>query len=77
MRESRTIPTQKSVKAMGRTGDVDVNYAVTECPNRTFAGAELVAAFFDVCSTFYWTEKKWVMDVSMYTEAIPPTIMML
>ena len=66
-----------SVEAMGRTGDGDVDYAVPECPDGIFVGAQIVAAFFDVCLTFYWLEKKWVTDVSMYTAAIPPTVMML
>ena len=66
-----------SVEAMGRTGDGGVDYAVPECPDGIFAGAQIVAAFFDVCLTFYWIEKKWVTDVSMYTAAIPPTVMML
>lgn len=66
-----------SVQAIGRTGDDEVDFAVPECPDGIFTGEQMIAAFFDVCLRFYWIEKRWVTDVSMYTAAIPPTVMML
>lgn len=66
-----------NAEATGRTGDEGTDYMVPECPNETFTGAQLIAAFFDVCLTFYWIEKGWLTDVCMYIAAIPPTIMML
>lgn len=68
---------ENSVRVTGRTGDEETDYIVPECPEGIFSGEQVVAAFFDVCLTFYWIEKKWVTDVSMYTAAIPPTVMML
>ncbi|KAF1833155.1 hypothetical protein BDW02DRAFT_570352 [Decorospora gaudefroyi] len=61
----------------GRTGDGGVDYVVPECLDGAFTGARLVAAFLDVCLTFYWIEKMWLSDVCMYTAAIPSTVMML
>jgi len=51
-------------------------YPVPLCADGEFSTAQLVAAFVDVCLTFYWLEKKWITDVSMYSAAIPPTVMM-
>jgi hypothetical protein len=65
------------VDHQGRTGDGEVDYAVPECAEGKFSGMDMVGAFLDVCLTFYWIEKRWISDVSMYTAAIPPTVMML
>jgi hypothetical protein len=51
-------------------------FAVPLCSDGEFSTAQLVAAFVNVCLTFYWLERKWVSDVSMYSAAIPPTVMM-
>jgi hypothetical protein len=51
-------------------------YSVPLCADGEFSTAQLVAAFVEVCLTFYWLEKKWITDVSMYSAAIPPTVMM-
>lgn len=61
----------------GRTGDGGIDYVVPECLDGTFTGSHIVAAFLDVCLTFYWLEKSWLTDVCMYTAAIPSTVMML
>jgi hypothetical protein len=61
----------------GRTGDDKVDYAVPECAEGDFSGMDMVGAFLNVCLTFFWIEKRWISDVSIYTAAIPPTVMML
>lgn len=50
--------------------------SVPLCADGEFSCAQLVAAFLEVCLTFYWLERKWITDVSMYSAAIPPTVMM-
>lgn len=52
-------------------------YSVPLCADGEFSTAQLVSAFSDVCLTLHWLEKKWITDVSMYSAAIPPTVMML
>jgi hypothetical protein len=59
----------------GRTGDDE--YVVPQCADGKYTGAQIIGAYLDACLTFYWIEKKWVSDVSMYSAAIPPTVMML
>jgi hypothetical protein len=65
------------VDRQGRTGDGEVDYAVPECAEGDFSGMDMVGAFLNVCLTFFWIEKRWISDVSIYTAAIPPTVMML
>ena len=51
-------------------------YSVPLCADGEFSTKQLVSAFVDVCLTFYWLERKWITDVSMYSAAIPPTVIM-
>jgi len=65
------------VDHQGRTGEGEVDYAVPECAEGDFSGMDIIGAFLNVCLTFFWIEKRWISDVSIYTAAIPPTVMML
>ncbi|KAE8444452.1 hypothetical protein EG329_000543 [Mollisiaceae sp. DMI_Dod_QoI] len=51
-------------------------YMVPLVSNNEFNGAQLLAAFMDVCLTVYWIEKSWITDVSKYDATIPQSVIM-
>jgi hypothetical protein len=52
------------------------SYKTPLCGDGEYSGSQMLAASMDVLVTYYWTEKRWVSDVGLYDDVIPPTITM-
>lgn len=66
-----------NAKGSPKEFSIDSKYDVPLFADVKFTGTHVLAAFPDVCLTFYWMEKRWVTDVHMDTGTIPPMVMML
>ncbi|KAA8893976.1 hypothetical protein FN846DRAFT_820084 [Sphaerosporella brunnea] len=51
-------------------------YQVPLIANRTFSGAQMIAAVLDLFLTYFWIDKKWITDVAMYDVTVPQSIIM-
>ncbi|KAF8252467.1 hypothetical protein K440DRAFT_536560 [Wilcoxina mikolae CBS 423.85] len=60
--------------------DPDLNlvgrYEVPLISEGDFSGTQILAAFLDVFLTFFWMERKWISNVSMYDTTIPQSVTM-
>ncbi|KAK3983875.1 hypothetical protein QBC44DRAFT_302390 [Cladorrhinum sp. PSN332] len=60
----------------GSDAEKPVQYTVPLVGNGTYTGMQILAAMADVFIRYYWIDKRWISDVTMYDFTIPQSVAM-